>query len=127
MPHAAHLIVARDCQFHLATCVGGYIVSTVGEYLPDEPVREIFAESRRITLVGKGDTRLADYMQKRGFEEIGAGRKYETMVFRSRKSDNKCCPWTAAGWLEIDAKGYNGPDEAYEGHMQMCAKWARKK
>jgi len=52
MPHAGHLIVSSDCRFHLNTYVGGYIVSTVGEYFPDEGVREIFAESRGVNLEG---------------------------------------------------------------------------
>ena len=93
MPHPGHLIVARDCKFSLNTYVGKYIVSTVGEYLPDYQVREIFAESRGITLVGKGEARLADYMKKIGYETIGSDRKYETMVFHAKKSDDKCCPF----------------------------------
>lgn len=31
---ASHLIVGNDCRFHLATKVGPWLVSTVGEYLP---------------------------------------------------------------------------------------------
>ena len=41
-----HFICANYCRFHLCTRVGDYLVSTVGEYVPPEPVREIFARTR---------------------------------------------------------------------------------
>lgn len=126
MPHPGHLIVSNNCRFFLNTYVGKYIVSTVGEYLPDYQVREIFAESRKITLEGKGDERLADYMKKVGYEEIGFGRKYETMVFYAMKSDDKCCPFKMKNSCEIDSKGYNDAGKAREGHYKMCLKWFKK-
>jgi hypothetical protein len=55
--NAAHLIVSRDCRFHLATLVGPWLISTVGEYFPDERSREIHAEVRGIQLQGMGDAR----------------------------------------------------------------------
>src|SRR5919106_127620 len=42
--HAAHFICGRWCRFHLATQVGDYLVSTVGEYWPEHDVREIHAQ-----------------------------------------------------------------------------------
>lgn len=48
--HAGHLIVAQWCRFHLCTLIGDIMVSTVGEYVPEEAVREI----------------LHDYMRKEG-------------------------------------------------------------
>lgn len=123
MPHPGHLIVSRDCRFHLNTKVGRYIVSTVGEYLPDAEVREILANSRSIELGGRGDARCADYMQKIGFEDIGFGRKYETMVFPAKESGEKCCPWVAADWSNIDSDGCNDPGDAYAGHLAMCRKY----
>lgn len=126
MPHAGHFICSRDCRFILNTYVGKYIVSTVGEYLPDYPVREILAESRGITLVGKGDARLADYMKKIGYETVGIDRKYETMVFPAKKSDDKCCPFRMKDSVNIDFAAYNEPEEAYKGHYKMCLKWSRK-
>ena len=128
MPHPGHLIVASDCRFHLCTCVGDFLVSTVGEWLPSEGAREILARSRGIVLEGKGDAREADYLQKLGFEQIGAGRKYETMVFKARRGgqegDCPCCPWLMADASELDARGYNDPEEARLGHLALCAKWA---
>lgn len=126
MPHPAHLIVARDCKFFLSTYVGGYIVSTVGEYFPDEGVREIFANSRGITLKGMGDERRADYMEKIGYEEIGLDRKYETMVFKATHSKHGCCPWVIESGMELDMLGYNDPTEAAAGHMKLCRKWSKK-
>lgn len=61
MPHAGHFCGANECNFRLNTYVGGYIVSTVGEYCP-------------IIKLGKST-----------FEEIGRNRLYETMVFKAKK------------------------------------------
>jgi len=44
MPHPAHFIAGDKCRFKLATYVGKYIVSTVGELWPDRDTRRIFAE-----------------------------------------------------------------------------------
>lgn len=129
MPHAGHLIVGDLCQFHLTTRIGKYLVSTVGEYLPEYQVREIFAESRGVDLQGKGDARKADYMQKIGFEEIGYDRKYETMVFKAVKcKPNEClaCKWRQASGSDVDMVGYQTPSEASAGHLRMCQKWAKK-
>ncbi len=128
MPHPGHFICAQDCKFHLNTYVNGYIVSTVGEFLPDSSVREIFAESRGIKLKGKGDERKHDYLKKIGFEEIGCERKYETMVFTGKKAEvspcSSCCPYIVDEYRELDMKGYNDPGKAYRGHIEMCKKWS---
>ena len=126
MPHPGHFICSQDCQFFLNTYVGSYIVSTVGEYFPDDGVREINAECRGIVLKGRGDERRADYMEKIGYKEIGCGRKYETFVFKAGKSKHKCCPYEAISFLEIDSNGYNDPGDAYIGHYAMCKKWGNK-
>ncbi len=128
MPHPGHFICGFDCRFHLTTKVGEVIVSTVGEYFPDEPVREILAKSRGIELVGSGDERLRDYHRKIGFEDIGHQRKYETMVFRAEPApeDASCCPWRQTDGQELDFDGYNEPGPAYRGHLSMCDKWSAK-
>jgi len=109
MPHPGHLCVARDCQFHLNTYVGGYIVSTVGEYLPHS-------------------ARKKDEWE---YQDIGMNRKYETMVFRARKATEDegrdCCPYTVVNWTNIDFEGYNSSGDARAGHIRMCKKWATKK
>lgn len=128
--HHGHLIVGRDCRFHLCTQVGDYLISTVGEYLPDERVREIIAQSRGVELRGKGDERRADFLKKIGFETIGLDRTYETMVFRV--GDDVCdTPECGCGmpkvedWGELDMEGYNSAGDATRGHVAMCEKWAK--
>lgn len=127
MPHSGHLIVGNDCRFHMNTYCNGYIISTVGEYFPDSGIREMFAEMRGVKLEGKGDARDADYLKKLGFEDLGCGRKYETMVFRGIKSKDPCCPYKMASGADLDFAGYNSPEDAFKGHYKMLRKWSRKK
>lgn len=126
--HAAHLIVGQDCRFHLATAVGPWLVSTVGEYLPDEKVRDIIAEKRGIVLRGMGDERRGDFLKRIGFETIGYNRTYETMVFRIGRictTDGCGCGMPIpADWSELDMAGYNDAGTATRGHDAMCDKWA---
>lgn len=130
MPHAGHFICASKCQFHLNTYVGKYIVSTVGELWNERCVREIHAkvydpewllENRHL----KGDDFDYAYMKKFGFEEIGCDRKYETMVFVAKKSGNKCCPYHIDVSKQVDFNSYNKPEDAHEGHLKLCNKWAK--
>lgn len=124
MPHAGHLCVGRQCQFHLNTYVNGYIVSTVGEYVPDAPVRRIMRESRGRRLDLKGDEERAEF----GFEEIGDQRLYETMVFRGGPDDKwQCCPYVATDWSELEMEGYMTATDAYQGHLKYVAKYRNKK
>ena len=124
--NSAHLIVGQDCRFHLATRIGDYLISTVGEYLPDAPVREIMAESRGISLKGRGDERRADYMDKIGYQEIGCYRTYETLVFKLGPGECECgCGLPVPDeWSELDAGSYNDAKSARAGHMELCEKWA---
>lgn len=126
MPHAGHLIVGNDCRFHLNTMVNGFIVSTVGEYLPDSDTRDMLATHRGKPLEGRGDARRADWMRKFGYEKIGCDRLYETMVFKATASaaDQQCCPFSMESGENVDFEGYNDPAEARCGHMRMCDKYA---
>jgi len=131
MPHAGHFIGARHCNFHLNTYVGKYIVSTIGDYWPERNSREIHAKiydpkwfEKNKDL--KGDDFDFAYMEKFGFEEIGLGRIYETMVFKAKKDNHKCCPYTASDWSEIDFIGYKTIEEATAGHKKLCLKWSKK-
>ena len=106
--------------------MGKYLVSTVGEYLPDASLREILAETRGVILTGKGEVREADYLEKIGFEEVGASRKFETMVFLA---GNRCkcgCGLPEHNGTELDFKGYNETKDAAKGHMTMCERWSHK-
>ncbi len=130
MPHPAHFICARDCKFFLATKVGKYIVSTVGEYLPNSAVQEIFNETRNLKLEGKGDEREADFLKKNGFEEIGLDRTYETMVFKAQKMQKDgcgSCPYRIDVKKEADFMGYNDGKSAYKGHLKFCRKYEGEK
>lgn len=132
MPHAGHFIASQWCQFRLNTYVGRYIVSTVGEYLPDEGVREIFASSRKIKLEGIGDARRAEYMKKIGYELLHyPDILYETMVFRAikaTKKDKMCCPWRIkSGGDDVETSMYKTCEEAMRGHYKLCKKWSQKK
>lgn len=125
---AGHLIVARWCQFHLCTQVGEFLVSTVGEYVPDETVREILASTRGVVLEGQGDARLADYMRKLGYEQIGYGRTYETLVFRTTgdvcHAPDCACGLPTVDYRELDGRGYTSAGAATLGHLDVCRQFA---
>lgn len=126
MPHAGHFILGHMCRFRLNTYVNGYIVSTVGEYVPDSAVREILNECRGGEPLSIGDLGEQEYLERYEFENIGADRKYETMVFRATKTQFKCCPYRLKDTDKIDFEGYNTADEAYQGHLKMCKKYDKK-
>ena len=102
-----HLCVGFSCRYGMATLLpSGFLVSTVGSYFRTEPEK-------------------LDYDSG---EEVGAGRKFETMVFScSGNERSECgCP-IPESWEEIDCIGYNTHKEANEGHMKACRKWSRAK
>ena len=101
MGHAGHLCVGEQCRFHLNTFVGKYIVSTVGEYFP--------YDKEKMVAIGGGDTSF-----------------YETMVFTAKKSKNKCCPFTAKEWFDVECVRYETAEEAHKGHLKLCKKWSKK-
>ncbi len=123
-----HFICSQKCRFHLCTQVGAVLVSTVGELLFGEGAREILAKSRGFMLEGKGDAREADYMQKIGYEDVGYGRKYETMAFRltgqvCERADCGCGLPTIIP-TELECDGYNTAGAATFGHLALCRKYA---
>jgi hypothetical protein len=124
--NAGHFILGSDCRFHLNTLVGNWIISTVGEYFPDAEIREIIAQCRGILLTGQGDARRADYMEKIGYEDIGYGRKYETMVFawNGKRCDCGCGQPSPDSFQEVEMQGSNDPIQARRGHMEFCRRYA---
>jgi hypothetical protein len=113
----AHHICGRWCRFHLATKVGKYLVSTVGEYV--HPCRSGGSEAREAAW-------LRDYPKG---EEISPGLHYETMVFLAGRPCDpiSCdCGMPAPKGDELDSAGYRTRGEAGRGHMKLCRKWARK-
>ncbi len=125
-----HLIVSSECRFHLGTLVGPWVVSTVGEWLPDSSSWDIYAKSAGVTIEGRGDARRADFLRKFGYVDIGHGRKYETFVFRAtgERCDRDECHCLQPEWTgsELDTEGYNERGDAQRGHYAMCEKWAAR-
>jgi len=111
MGHAGHFIMGNECRFRLNTYVGKYIVSTVGELVTPELVKVKLEE--------------ASGRKRDLYEDIGLNRKYETMVFKARKSAHKCCPYEIIVSRGVDADGYNTSEDAYKGHMKLCEKWSK--
>jgi len=114
----AHFICAAWCRFHLCTQIGNYLISTVGEYVhpPRHGMGSELKESEWLEGNWPG-------------EDIGAGRKYETMVFKAgepcKRLDCNCgLPKITSD--ELDFLGYNQAGEATKGHYQLCLKYAEK-
>jgi len=118
----------------MATKIGKYIVSTVGEYYPDSQVRKIHAEVYdpkwfHENAHKKGDDWDYAYFKRFGYEELHLGGiLYETMTFKAIKSPKGtlCCPYRIASGENIDTEYYKTANEAYKGHLKMCAKYANK-
>ena len=133
MGHAGHLIVSDKCRFHLATYVGKYVVSTVGEYWPEREIREIHAQVHDLKWLEKNKHLLGDYFdsayfKRFGFQCLGAGDEsiYETMVFKAKRSKDKCCPYVQISGRDVEMKRYATAEEAHKGHLKMCEKWKKK-
>jgi len=105
-----HFCCASMCRFHLATKVGEYIISTVGNYHS----------------LLKLEDKLRD-INEDGAEEVGCGRFYETMVFLCGEEDKECgCHVNITDLSEVDFKGYQTASEANAGHFRMCEKYAEE-
>ena len=98
--HRQHYCAASRCEFSLATLLpSGMLVSTIGDYR--NPLNN-------------------------EIEKIGAGRTFETMVFRTTGKFQPCgCP-VIENWNEVEGRGYMDAKEATEGHMAMCRKWEKE-
>jgi hypothetical protein len=110
-----HFICSRWCRFHLCTQVGDYLVSTVGEYVhPRHSNGSERTEAEWLKVNWPG-------------EDIGFGRKYETLVFNAGFpcSEPGCmCDMPDHDGMEIDSRGTNSRQEATANHMTLCEKWA---
>lgn len=104
--HAAHLIVGSRCQYHLATRIGDYVISTVGEYRPQKGTRPDGE--------GLGGKEYAE------FESIGSGRLFETYVFHAAGEGFG----EISEFNEVDSLVANDHDTATRNHMTMCRKYA---
>lgn len=102
MGHGTHFVGRSKCGLRLATYVGSYIVSTVGEYAPGEVWIELNG-------CGPGDDPMF----------------YETLVWEAVEApdDRTCCPYRIEG-NEIERMYYETASEATAGHMAFCEKWS---
>ena len=112
--NAGHYICGQWCRFHIATKVGPWLVSTVGEYVPP------FASG--------GSERTEREWLSKNFpgEDIGYNRKYETMVF---PAGNPCpcgCGMPMIDGDELATNGYNTAAEATAGHFELCNEFSEK-
>ncbi len=116
--NAGHFICGRWCRFNLCTKVGKYLVATVGEYV----------HTRHS---GGGEQKEREWLDKNWpGEDIGCGRKYETMVFvAGKRCDSEECGYgmPVISGEEQDADVYNRRGDAAKGHLAMCEKWANHK
>lgn len=108
LPHAAHFCGANECNFKMATIVGDFIVSTIGEYYP-------------LHMILSGINKM---------QEIGANRLYETMVFikkiMPKGAHCDCCKFTIHP-SEVDFIDYSNGSDAMNGHMNSCYKYSMLK
>lgn len=114
---AAHFICGRWCRFHMATEIGPWLVSTVGEFVhPSDS--------------GASEATEAAYLTKNPLgKEIGYKRLFETMVFRvtGHCDQEGCrCGLPLIEGTELDTKGYNDRAAANAGHLELCERWAAK-
>ncbi len=116
--NAAHFICARWCRYHLATVVGPWIVSTVGEYVP-------------LHKTGGTEAGEAAWLRDNpAGEPLGAGGDtYETAVFSvgttvCQDAECGCGMPEISSWLEREMRRYKSRGEAHRGHLQLCEKWA---
>ena len=113
-----HFICARWCRFHLCTQVGKFLISTVGEYV--HPRHAMGFEKME-----------AEWLESNPYgEDIGCGRKYETMVFLAGQVCTRVgcgCGMPTIDGAELDTSGYNTAGDATKGHMEMCKLFASKR
>lgn len=121
----AHLIVADKCRFHMATKIGEFIVSTVGECVPPESMmkNDLLAKGIKPP-IPFGDDGEALYLDTFGFREVGSGRKYETMVFRVSVVVDCECRMPDHNCSELYMDGYNSCGDAHKGHHRICEELA---
>lgn len=150
MPHPGHFCAASACRFVLNTYVPtGFIISTIGEYYPDELTRRLNLEDKinlnftdiiekdevdirklyKSILELQGDDFNNAYSKYIGFEDIG-DKHYETIVFLARENkdpNHQCCPYLSNLGIdnyEFEIKEYNDAESAKKGHYQLCYKWS---
>lgn len=103
---AAHFIGGRKCRFHLATRVGAWLVSTVGEYHLG------LSADEAPTPLGADEASL-----------------YETYVFRAGKPcdrDECKCGLPEQDGHEVEGVRCGTRGEAQSNHIAACVRYASK-
>lgn len=108
-----HFIGGSSCEFGMSTRIGNWVVSTVGGYQPYKHMNQDMLKK-------------LDIKNPYEYEDIGHGRKFETMVFGFKKPDCECCTFAADVSKEHGEYfgSYNDPHEARKGHLEICNKLA---
>ena len=100
-----HFILSSRCKFHLTTQVGNKLVSTVGALTAKEHL---------------GDMEISE------FDDVGLGRKFETMVFHAGTPcdfESCNCGLPEIDGCELHMMGANDADVAQRNHF-LCCEWA---
>lgn len=113
--NAAHFICGKWCRFHMATEVGPWLISTVGEMVhPSDS--------------GAHERTEEEYLDKNPLgKEVGYGRLFETYVFEitGHCTDGKCgCGLPIFDGCETEGRGSNTRADATRIHREMCEKYA---
>lgn len=96
--HAGHFIHSSRCEFRLATRVGAFLISTVGDY----------------------------YLEGKGYSPIGSNNiHFETMVFHAAGTQDCGCA-VVSDFREIEGSRYQSAAAAQAGHMATCRKYAHE-
>ncbi len=116
--NAGHFICSQWCRFHLCTQVGPWLISSVGQYVHPRH--------------SQGNERQeAKWLQENWpGEDIGSGRKYETLVFLAGEPCSTpgcgCGMPTLDDPSEVDGEGCNTAKEATANHYKYCRSYAAK-
>lgn len=129
MPHVDS-IIGDDCQFRLCTYVNGYLITTIGEYLPERNIlKSIHPLDNKLQTL-KGDEFDRYFLSKYGYEKIAMGHLYQTQVFIAQKrveEEDQCCTHhRVKGEYCIESNGYAYAVSATVGHMNLCLEYDKK-
>ncbi len=115
--NAAHFCLGQWCRFHLATQVGPWLISTVGELVP-------------LSCSQGSEKKEHEWLNTHPLgEEIAYGRLFETMVFKAGEPCNSeyCdCGIPEPSGHELARLPANSRKDAADNHMLLCMKWADK-
>ncbi len=101
----AHCVIGKECIFHLATDVGKYLVSTIGEYKVGNEILPLSGSALN----------------------EGKGYKYETHVFLIEGRCECGCGLPQHNGESLDGRYLETAKEANQTHLEFCYKWSNKK